>query len=613
MMNWSQNVTGSIPMTNSPQQVLHFVFGYSDFRGQQKAVIDCVTEGRDCLVLMPTGGGKSLCYQIPAITLSGMGIIVSPLISLMQDQVTGLREMGVKAALLNSSLSPDQIEKVFSQILRAELDLLYVSPERLLMPDFLSFLRQIPLSLIAIDEAHCVSQWGHHFRSEYLELGRLKELFPGVPRMALTATADEMTRKDILIRLGLEDAQIFSTGFDRPNIFYRVTTKKNAKNQLLDFIHTHHQKDAGIVYCLSRKKVEAVAEWLKEKGMNALPYHAGLPSEERVRHQDIFLKQEEVIIVATIAFGMGIDKPNVRFVAHLDLPKSLESYYQETGRAGRDGLPANAWMAYGLSDVVLIRQLLENSEASEKQKTIEVRKLNAMVGFCESVACRRQVLLGYFGEAFTQNCGHCDNCIEPQQTWDGTIVAQKALSTVYRTGQRFGVQYLTDVLLGKSNDRILSFKHDQLSTFGIGKDLNANAWSSVFRQLVAAGNLIVDMEGFGGLKLTEKSRALLKGDEKIFFRLEQVRSKKEARPAAAPIHDLSDAREQEIFETLRVLRLDLARKQNLPPYVIFHDRTLKEMAVRRPKSLEEFRQISGVGESKLQKYGDLFLEEIRRF
>ncbi len=595
-------------------QILQSVFGYTDFRGQQKAVIDHVMAGNDCLVLMPTGGGKSLCYQIPSLVRPGMGIIVSPLIALMQDQVIALREMGVKAAYFNSSLSSNEKDTVMEQIRKSELDLLYVAPERLVMPEFLSFLKNIPLSLIAIDEAHCVSQWGHHFRPEYLELGQLQGHFPGVPRMALTATADEITRKDILVRLGLEKAHIFSTGFDRPNIFYRVTPKKNAKSQLLEFIRADHTHDSGIVYCLSRKKVDDVAAWLKEKGLKALPYHAGMSAAERARNQEAFMKQEEVIIVATIAFGMGIDKPDVRFVAHLDLPKSLEAYYQETGRAGRDGLMSDAWMAYGLKDAVLIRQFLESSEADEKQKAIERRKLNAMLGFCESTVCRRKVLLGYFGEVREKECGRCDNCLEPSGTWDGTVAAQKALSCVYRTGQRFGVQHLTDVLLGKEGDRMTSFRHDQLSVFGIGKDLSSSQWSAVFRQLIAAGHITVDHEGYGGLRLSPTSRGLLKGEQTISFRIEQPR--KEKTPRKEYQRDDSEFTrpvDQKVWEALRSLRLEIARKKNLPPYVIFHDRTLKEIVNKRPQNLEEFAQISGVGEAKLKRYGPLFLESLKEF
>ncbi|HET7832153.1 MAG TPA: DNA helicase RecQ, partial [Gallionella sp.] len=504
-----------MPSSISAQQILRDVFGYAAFRGAQQAIVEHVAGGGDALVLMPTGGGKSLCYQIPALLRPGVGIVVSPLIALMQDQVDALKQLGVAAAFLNSSQGADAAREVFRQVVRGELKLLYVAPERLMTEGFLGLLEGLyqdnSVALFAIDEAHCVSQWGHDFRPEYRALTVLHGRFPDVPRIALTATADAPTRNEIVERLGLEQARQFVSSFDRPNIRYRVTQKNNARQQLLAFLEAEHPDDAGIVYCLSRKKVEETAAWLKEQGWDALPYHAGLDAAVRNANQRRFLREEGVIMVATVAFGMGIDKPDVRFVAHLDLPKSMEGYYQETGRAGRDGLPANAWMAYGLGDVVSMRQMLLSGDAPEERKRVELQKLDALLGFCESTECRHQTILRYFGEEHPGDCGECDNCLTPVDTWDASKAAQMALSCIYRTGQRFGVVHLIDVLLGKLTPKIEQFNHQQLSTFGIGKELTQQQWSSVYRQLVAAGFINVDIEGYGGLQLAEAARPVLRG------------------------------------------------------------------------------------------------------
>ena len=605
-------------LPSSPQsalQTLHTVFGYSAFRGEQQAIVEHVAAGGDALVLMPTGGGKSLCYQIPALLRRGVGIIVSPLIALMQDQVDALQQLGVKAAVLNSSLDASAAREVFGRLLRGELDLLYVAPERLLTPHFLATLEQVQagpgLALFAIDEAHCVSQWGHDFRPEYRELTVLHERFPAVPRIALTATADAPTRREIVERLALEEARQFVSSFDRPNIRYRVTQKANARNQLQAFLEAEHANDAGIVYCLSRKKVEETAAWLKEKGWDALPYHAGLDAATRNANQRRFLREEGVIMVATVAFGMGIDKPNVRFVAHLDLPKSMEGYYQETGRAGRDGLPADAWMTYGLGDVVSMRQMLNSGDAPEERKRLELRKLDALLGFCESTACRHQAILRYFGEEHPGGCSQCDNCLEPVDTWDATQPAQMALSCVYRTGQRFGVGHLIDVLLGKTTPQVEKFRHQTLTTFGIGQALSQAQWSSVYRQLVAAGLLNVDMEAYGGLRLTEDARPVLRGEREVWLRrdAEPARRKtSKAERGARAREAFAGANEDPLWHALKAKRLELAREQGVPPYVIFHDSTLLEILSRRPGSLAELGQISGVGQAKLTRYGDVFLQ-----
>jgi ATP-dependent DNA helicase RecQ len=599
-------------MNPQAQHILNTVFGYKAFRPHQDEIIDLLIAGQDALVLMPTSGGKSLCYQIPAMVRTGTGVVVSPLIALMQDQVDGLRQLGIRAAFLNSSLQRHEAWDIEQQLVAGGLDLLYVAPERLMMPGMLELLERCEIALFAIDEAHCVSQWGHDFRPEYLQLGILHERFAQIPRVALTATADTRTRDDIVERLRLEEARKIITGFDRPNIRYRILAKQRPREQLLAFLETEHRGDAGIVYCLSRKRVEETAQWLQDRGWNALPYHAGLDKERRRRHQQRFLKEEGLIMVATIAFGMGIDKPDVRFVAHLDLPKSVEAYYQETGRAGRDGLPADAWMSYGLQDVIALRQLLESSEAVETHKRIERQKLEAMLGLCEITSCRRQALLAYFGDELEGPCGNCDTCLEPPETWDGTVTAQKALSCVYRTGQRFGVSYIIDVLCGKDDSRIKRFGHDRVSTFGIGTELKAQEWRSVFRQLVAGDYLNVDLQGYGGLQLTTKSRPLLRGETRLQLRKERkperARREKRSAPSTGPLSPVEDV----LWEALRACRKRLAEEQGVPPYVIFHDSTLREMVHSQPQDREQLTWITGVGEHKLKRYGDAFLEVIRQ-
>ena len=596
-------------MLDSPQAVLERVFGYERFRGQQLAIIEHTLGGGDSLVLMPTGGGKSLCYQVPAMLRDGVAVIVSPLIALMQDQVVSLKQSGVRAAYLNSTLTADEAWSIEQQLRDGEFDLLYVAPERLLTDRMLTLLRALRIALFAIDEAHCVSQWGHDFRPEYRQLSMLHTEFPTVPRIALTATADEPTRNEIIEQLGLGTARTFIGGFDRPNIRYQVVAKSNGREQLARFLDAEHPRSSGIVYCLSRKKVEQTAEWLRSRGRDARPYHAGMSAEDRAENQAAFVRGDAVVIVATIAFGMGIDKPDVRFVAHLDLPKSLESYYQETGRAGRDDAPADAWMAYGLQDVIMLRQMVGGSAAAEARKRLEVRKLDTMLGFCEITSCRRQALLAYFGDNLAEPCGNCDNCLQPPETWDATEAVQKALSCVYRTGQRFGASYVTDVLLGKEHERVLSFGHHHLSTFGIGTDLSATQWRSVFRQLVARGLLKVDMEGYGSLVLTERSRPVLRGEESVNLRLDK-RTPRPARDRKSPREPVAPA-DATLWEALRDKRRSLAEAQGVPPYVIFHDASLTEMAQRKPQTLDEFAVITGVGEKKLARYGPAFLEVIQ--
>jgi ATP-dependent DNA helicase RecQ len=592
------------------RELLRTVFGFAEFRAHQEDIIAHLVAGGDALVLMPTGGGKSLCYQIPSMLRAGTGVVVSPLIALMQDQVSALLQNGVRAATLNSTLSLGEVREVEDALRADALDLLYVAPERLLQPRTLELLGDARIALFAIDEAHCVSQWGHDFRPEYLGLAALASQFPRVPRVALTATADAPTRREIRARLELEEARVYSSGFDRPNIRYRVAPKNAPRQQLLAFLEREHRGDAGIVYCLSRRSVDETTEWLCAQGYTALAYHAGMADADRHRHQARFLAEEGVIMVATIAFGMGIDKPNVRFVAHLDLPKSIEAYYQETGRAGRDGLPADAWMVYGLQDVIRLRQMLEGSEADEQHKRVERGKLEAMLGYCEVTSCRRQVLLAHFDEIMEAPCGNCDTCLEPVQSWDGSEAAQKAMSCVYRTGQRFGVIYLIDVLLGKDNERIRRFRHDTLSTFGIGTELDARQWRSVFRQLVARGFLGVDIEGHGGLHLTESSRAILRGTETLLLRTDVAPEKR--RPAKAEAaKPLETEHETRLWEALRAHRLELARAQGVPPYVIFHDSALLEMSRSVPTSLAAMATISGVGQVKLERYGSSFLEVLR--
>jgi ATP-dependent DNA helicase RecQ len=587
-------------------EVLREVFGFASFRGQQLAIIEHVTAGGDAVVLMPTGGGKSLCYQVPALLRPGVGVVVSPLIALMKDQVDALRQAGVRAAALNSRLSPREAMEVERAARDATLDLLYVSPERLVTARCLEFLASTRLALFAIDEAHCISQWGHDFRQEYQQLSILKERFSEVPVVALTATADDPTRRDIVAQLGLAEARIFAAGYDRPNLFYRVIAKANPLEQLWEFLAEEHPGDAGIIYCFTRRGVEETAAWLKQRGRDALPYHAGLDPALRERHQERFLREEAVVMVATIAFGMGIDKPNVRFVAHLDAPKNLEAYYQETGRAGRDGLPANAWMTYGIADVMSLFRLLETGEATERQRRIERQKIEALIGYCEAVSCRRRILLGYFGEVDHPPCGNCDNCRTPVPSWDGTIAAQKALSAIYRTGQRFGTGHLVDVLLGAETERILRLGHNRLKTFGVGAELDRRSWVSVFRQLVAQGFVVPDIAGHGGLSLAPAAAEILRGARTVHFRIdERPRQRRHSRPArqAGPSAAELDPTTRSLWEALRAWRLQEAQRQELPPYVIFHDSTLIEVARRRPVSLTALADIPGIGRSKLERYG----------
>ncbi|TVQ86157.1 MAG: DNA helicase RecQ [Chromatiaceae bacterium] len=603
-------------MTNAndgPLTLLQRVFGFDRFRGAQQQIIEHVCGGGDALVLMPTGGGKSLCYQIPALLRAGTGIVVSPLIALMQDQVGALRQLGVRAAFLNSALTLTEQQQVEQELLAGTLDLLYVAPERLLSERFLPLLERIPIALFAIDEAHCVSQWGHDFRPEYIQLDLLHRRWPGVPRIALTATADVPTRNEIRTRLQLEAAALFVASFDRPNIRYRIVPKQQPRQQLLRFVREEHPGQAGIVYCLSRRRVEETAAFLQAQGLRALPYHAGLGATERPTHQADFLRADDLIIVATIAFGMGIDKPDVRFVAHLDLPKSIEAYYQETGRAGRDGEPADAWLTYGLADVIALREFISQSSAEERFKRVERHKLDALLGLCESTECRRQVLLRYFGETLPEPCGNCDTCLQPVPTWDGTEAARKALSCIYRTGQRFGTGHLIDVLLGKPGARISRYGHDRQSTFGIGKDLSAEQWKSVFRQLVAAGLVAVDLEGHGGLRLTEAARPVLRGERQLSLRRDPERSRTRAGRAAGRAVSAAPPLDPEawaLWERLRAYRRALAEEQGLPPYAIFHDATLRELVQYRPRSEDEFAAISGVGQIKQQRYAAGFLAEL---
>ena len=598
-------------MNNNPIEILKTVFGYDKFRGPQQQIIETLIAGQDALVLMPTGGGKSLCYQIPSLIRPGVGIVISPLIALMQDQVNALLQLGVKAAFLNSTLSLEQSRRIEQQLLNGELDLLYIAPERLTSDRTGALFERIKIALFAIDEAHCVSQWGHDFRVDYLQLSLLHERFPDIPRIALTATADDKTREEIKLRLGLEQATLYLNGFDRPNIRYRIVQKQNARDQLIDFIRAEHAGDAGIVYCLSRKKVDATAEWLRTKGVNALPYHAGMDTGLRAKHQHQFLMEEGLVIVATIAFGMGIDKPNVRFVAHLDLPKSVEAYYQETGRAGRDGLPADAWMAYGLQDVITLRKMLEDSNADEAHKRIEYHKLDAMLALCEQVHCRRQALLSYFGDRLEQPCGNCDTCLEPVNTWDGTLAAQKALSCIHRTQQRYGVGYLIDVLRGKATERIVKSAHDKLSTFGIGTDIDEQQWHSVFRQLVARGLVAVDFDHFGALRLTEACRPVLRGEQLLMLRKDLQPAKvKGSKKAGREFVKTDDTL---LWNALRAKRKMIADAQDVPPYVIFHDATLMAMLEAKPRNHKEMGLLSGVGERKLELYADDFLAVIGEF
>lgn len=589
------------------RSLLAHYFGYTEFRHHQAEIIDTIVAGDDALVLMPTGGGKSLCYQLPALLREGVGIIVSPLIALMQDQVDAIRALGIRGAFINSSQDFATRQQTEQALMQGQLDLLYIAPERLFKAETLNLLQRCRIALFAIDEAHCVSQWGHDFRPEYQQLGILRDQFPGIPRIALTATADSRTRQEIVEQLSLQNARQFVHSFDRPNISYTIAEGGQSKQKLWSFIDKHHAQDAGIVYCLSRKKVDDIAAWLVDQGRDARPYHAGLSNDIRAKNQAHFLKQDGVIIVATIAFGMGIDKPDVRFVAHLNLPKSIEAYYQETGRAGRDGEPANAWMAYQLNDVITLSQMLQSGEGSEHYKRITSQKLSAMLALCEMTECRRQALLAYFGEHSDQACGNCDNCLNPPETWDGTEAAQKALSCVYRSGQRYGVSYLIDILHGADSQRILQNGHQQLSTYGIGTEHTKPVWRSLFRQLIARGYLDVDLDGYGSIRLTEKCRGVLKNQKTIFFRKQAktrastTRQRKSAAVAELHSQDLM------LFESLKGLRTRIAGEQNVPPYVVFHDKTLIEMAQTRPDSTTALGQISGVGDKKLERYGEQFL------
>ncbi|CAM3785010.1 DNA helicase RecQ [Ectopseudomonas alcaliphila] len=593
-------------MLDHAMRILKDVFGYDAFRGNQAAIIERVAAGGDALVLMPTGGGKSLCFQVPALMREGLAVVVSPLIALMDDQVATLDELGVAAVALNSTLGPDEQREIADRIRRGQIKMLYLAPERLVQPRMLSFLQGLDIALFAIDEAHCVSQWGHDFRPEYLQLGQLAELFPHVPRIALTATADKRTREEIVQRLHLDNAERFLSSFDRPNIFYRIQPKDQPRKQLLNFLAAR-KGDAGIVYCLSRKKVEEVADFLSNQGFPALPYHAGLPNELRAFNQKRFLNEEGLIMVATIAFGMGIDKPNVRFVCHLDLPKSLEAYYQETGRAGRDGLPADAWMAYGLQDVIFLKQMLNNSEGDERHKRIEQHKLDAMLALCEETRCRRQALLAYFDEELPNPCGHCDNCIDGVETWDATEPARQALSAVYRSGQRYGVGHLVDILLGRDNEKIRAAGHQHLAVFGVGKGFSEVEWRTLFRQLVARGLADVDLDGFGGLRLSETCRPLLRGEVSLQLRREP-KPAQAAKASSSAASQLVRGHEREMWEALRSLRRKLAEEHSVPPYVIFPDATLLEMLRSQPSSLSEMAEVSGVGARKLERYGQAFLE-----
>ena len=595
---------------NNPLHILEHIYGYDQFRGQQADIIKHVVDGGSAFVLMPTGSGKSLCYQIPALCRDGVGVIISPLIALMQDQLTALEQLGISAGAINSAMSYDQVFKVKQKLKNNELDLLYVAPERLVMKEFLEMLDNTNIALFAIDEAHCVSQWGHDFRPDYTALSLLAKRYEKIPRIALTATADKPTRKDIVERLALEGGKTFIDGFDRPNIHYAILERNNPKKQVLDFIKNNHPEDSGIIYCISRKKVEDVAAWLQGKGINALPYHAGLTPKIRSQNQDRFLREDNIIIVATIAFGMGIDKPDVRFVVHMNIPKSIEAYYQETGRAGRDGLPSNAYMIYGMDDAAMQRNWIENSEAPEVQKRIEHQKINALLGLCEAAICRRQILLEYFADS-CEPCGNCDTCDTHPETFDGTIAAQMALSAVFRTGQRFGMVYVIDVLMGKDDERIARFGHDKQSTFAIGKEFSKIEWQNIFRQLVSQNLLMVDVNEHNGIKITEKGFQFLKEKATISFRKltekQKVKREKKVKKVAIALDNDLD---QSLYEDLRVTRQQLAKKRRVPAYVIFNDKTLAELAQVKPQSLDEMLDISGIGAAKLKKFGQALLDVI---